>query len=91
MFDKLLADGVVLAFGLAAEEVKTDGEFSHFVWIATANMAGLDKIGAAFAADRAKRTEDERNTIAEMFSSVLEQDKSRSIVTKSRIFKVPTK
>ncbi len=36
IFDKLVADGVVLAFGLAAEEVKTDGEWTHFVWIATA-------------------------------------------------------
>ena len=88
VFDKLIADGALLAYGLAAEEVKTDGDFSHFVWMATSNMAGLDKIGAAFAADRAKRTEDELNTISELFSSVLEQDKSRSLVTKSRIFKI---
>jgi len=88
VFDKLVADGVVLAYGLAAEELKTDGEFSHFVWYATANMAGLDKVGAAFAADRAKRTQDERNTISSLFSSALEQDKSRSLVTRSRIFKL---
>jgi hypothetical protein len=88
VFDKLVAEGVLLAYGLAAEEVKTDGDFTHFIWVATANMAGLDKIGAAFAADRAKRTEDERNTISELFSSALEPDKSRSLVTQSRIFKL---
>lgn len=88
VFDKLIADGVLLAYGLAAEEVKTDGEFSHFIWYATANMAGLDKVGSAFAADRMKRSEDERNTISELFTSALEQDKSRSLVTLSRIFKL---
>ena len=89
VLDKLVADGVVLAFGLGAEEVKTDGEFTHFVWMATANMAGLDKIGPAFAADRAKRTEDERATITELFTSATEPDKARSLVTRSRIFRMP--
>ena len=88
VFDKLVADGVVLAYGLAAEDVKTDGEFTHFVWIATANMAAADKIGPAFAADRARRSEDERAAITEAFGSVLEPDMARSIITRSRIFKV---
>jgi len=88
VFDKLLADGVVLAFGLAAEEVKTDGDFTHFVWMATANMSGLDKIAAAFAADRARRTEAERSQITEAFTSVTDPDMSRSMVTRSRIFKL---
>ena len=88
VFDKLLADGVVLAFGLAAEEVKTDGDFTHFVWMATANMSGLDKIAAAFGADRARRTEAERKEITEAFTSVTDPDMSRSMVTRSRIFKL---
>ena len=88
VFDKLLADGVVLAFGLAAEEVKTDGDFTHFVWMATANMSGLDKIAAAFGADRARRTEAERKEITEAFTNVTDPDMSRSMVTRSRIFKL---
>jgi len=88
VFDKLVADGAVLAYGLAAEDVKTDGDFTHFIWIATANMAGGDKVAAAFTADRARRTEEERNAIADAFNSVLEPDMSRSIITRSRIFKV---
>jgi hypothetical protein len=88
IFDKLVADGVVLAFGLAAEDVKTDGEFTHFVWIATASMADADKIGPAFAADRSKRSEKERNEITEAFLAATEPDKARSIVTRSRIFKI---
>ena len=90
VFDKLVTDGVVLAFGLAQEAIKTDGEFTHFVWMATANMAGLDKIAAAFAADRARRTEDERNSITQAFTDATEPDAARSIVTRSRIFRLPT-
>jgi hypothetical protein len=89
IFDKLVTDGVILAFGLATEAIKTDGDFTHFVWMATANMAGLDKIAAAFAADRARRTEDERNSITQAFTDVTEPDKARSIVTRSRIFRLP--
>lgn len=88
VFDKLMTDGVILAFGLATEAIKTDGEFTHFVWMATANMAGLDKIAAAFAADRARRTEDERNSITQAFTDATEPDKARSIVTRARIFRL---
>ena len=89
VYDKLVADGVVLAYGLAVEEVKTDGDFTHYVWVATANMAAADKIGPAFIADRTRRSEEERNAIADMFLSLIEPDMSRSIVTRSRIFKLP--
>jgi len=91
VFDKLIADGALLAYGLSVEEVKTDGDFTHFVWMATADMAGMDKIRAAFAADRTRRTEDEQKSIADLFASVTEPDKARSIVTRSRIFRLPAK
>ncbi len=88
VFDKLVADGVVLAYGMSVEEIRTDGDWTHFIWIATANMADADKVGPAFTADRARRTADERTAMAEAFSSALDQDKSRSVVTRARIFKV---
>lgn len=89
VFDKLVADGLVLAYGLSVEEVKTDGDFTHFVWMATTDMSGLDKIGAAFAADRARRTDEEQSSIAELFANATEPDKARSVVTRSRIFRLP--
>ena len=88
VYDKLVADGVVAAYGLAVEEVKTDGEWTHFAWMATANMAALEKIGPAFAADRARRSEEERTSIQALFASLTEPDNNRSIVTRSRIFKM---
>lgn len=87
VYDKLVADGVVLAYGLAVEEVKTDGDFTHFIWVATANMGMADRIGPAFGADRGRRSEEERTAIAELFGSLTEPDKARSILTRSRIFK----
>ena len=88
VFDRLIADGTVLAYGLAQEEVKTDGDWTHFVWIATPSMAAADKMGPAFAADRARRSEKDRNEITEAFLESTEPDKARSMVTRSRIFKV---
>jgi hypothetical protein len=88
VFDKLVADGVVMAFGLAAEDVKTDGDWTHFVWIGTATMAAADRIGPAFAADRARRSDKEQREITEAFLDATEPDKARSMITKSRIFKV---
>ncbi len=89
VLDKLVTDGAVLAYGLAVEEVKTDGEFTHFTWISTANMGSMDKVAAAFSADRGRRTEDERRIITAAFTDATEPDKARSIVTRSRIFRMP--
>ncbi len=91
MYDKLVADGVVLAFGLATEAIKTDGDFTHFIWVATSNMAGADKISAAFEAANAKRTDAERAEITATFVDLTDPDSARSVVTKSRIFKLPSK
>jgi hypothetical protein len=89
VFDKLIADGTLLAYGLSSEEVKTDGDFTHFVWMAVADMSGMDKIAAAFAADRARRTDEEQSSMSELFANVTEPDKARSVVTRSRIFRLP--
>ena len=88
VFDKLITDGVVLAYGFAQEEVKTDGDFTNFIWIAMPNMAAVDKVGLAFTADRARRSEDERKALNDAFSGLLDTDKSRSMVTRARIFRV---
>lgn len=88
VYDKLVADGVILAYGMAAEDVKTDGDFTHFIWFGTANLAGIEKVGQAIGADRRRRSEEERTAIADLFTSLTEPDMARSIITRSRIFKV---
>ena len=89
VFDKLVADGALLAYGMSVEEVKTDGDFTHFIWMAGADMAAFDKLNAAFAADRARRTDEEQSAITELFTSLTEPDKARSVVTRCRIFRIP--
>lgn len=89
VLDKLVADGVVLAYGLSVEEVRTDGDFTHFVWYATKDLAGLEKVRQAYMADRDKRSQDEQDAITEAFAKVLDLDASRAEVDRSLIFKLP--
>ncbi len=88
VFDKLVADGVVLAYGLSVEEVRTDGDFTHFVWYATKDLAAFDKVRAAFTADRDKRSQEEQDAISAEFLKTIEPDASRSEVGRSIMFRV---
>ena len=88
VLDKLVADGVVLAYGLAVEDVRTDGDFTHFVWYATKDLASFDKVRAAFMADRDKRSQEEQDAITAEFLKTIDPDASRSEVGRSLIFKV---
>ena len=88
VLDKLVADGTVLAYGLSIEEVRTDGDFTHYVWYATKDLAGMDKVRAAYMADRDKRSQEEQDVITAEFAKVLDLDASRSEIGRSIIFKV---
>ena len=82
VYEKLVADGVVEAWGLAVEEIRTDGNFTHLVWVVTSDLAGMDAVRAAFIADRDKRSEDERDTIAATMNALTDADASRSQVSR---------
>ena len=88
VFDKLVADGVVLAYGLSVEEVRTDGDFTHFVWYATKDLGSFEKVRAAFTADRDKRSQEEQDAITGEFLKTIEPDASRSEVGRSIMFRV---
>jgi len=90
IFDKLLADGVILAYGLAVEDVRTEGDFTHFVWYDVKDLASFDKVRAAFLADRDHRSQEEQDTITHLFVSLTDVDASRSEVGRSLIFHVAT-
>jgi len=90
VFDKLLADGVVLAYGLAVEEVRTEGDFTHFAWYDVKDLASFDKVRAAFTADRDRRSQEEQDALTHLFVSLVDADASRSEVFRSLIFHVPT-
>lgn len=88
VWDKLVADGVVLAYGVAVEELKTDGDFTHFVWYAVRSAEDFNKISAAFTADRGRRSAEERSAITAAFAGLTDTDAARSLVTMSTVFKV---
>ena len=89
VFDKLVADGTILGYGLSVEEVRTDGDFTHFIWIETKDLASLEKVRNAFIADREHRSEEERNALGDLFLSLIDADASRSEVKRSVIFHAP--
>lgn len=88
VLDKLVADGVVLAYGLAIEDVRTEGDFTHFVWYATKDLGSMEKVRAAYMADRDKRSQEEMDVIVAEFNRVSDADASRSEIHRSLIFKV---
>jgi len=90
IFDKLAADGTILAFGLAVEEVRTDGDFTHYTWIATKDLASHDKVRAAVLADREKRSQEEQEAITHLFTSLTDPDAARTELNRSLIFHLPS-
>jgi len=88
ILEKLLADGVILAYGLAVEEVRTSGEFTHFTWYDTKDLAAMDKVRAAVMADREHRSQEEQDAITDLFTKLTDADASRGEVAHSLIFKV---
>lgn len=88
VLDKLVAEGVILAYGLAVEEVKTEGNFTHFTWYGVKDMGAFEKIRNAFIADRDRRSQEERDAITATFTGATEPDAARAIVTRSTVFKV---
>jgi hypothetical protein len=88
VYDKLVADGVILGYGLDVEEVRTSGEFTHFTWVDTKDLAAMDKLRAAFLADRDRRTQEEQDAITNLFTSLLDADASRGEIARSLIFHV---
>jgi hypothetical protein len=89
VLDKLVADGTLLGYGLSIEEVRTDGDFTHFVWMETKDLASFEKVRNAFTADREHRSEEERSALNDLFLSLVDADASRSEVSRCIMFHVP--
>ncbi len=89
VLEKLAADSVVLAYGLSVEDIRTDGDFTHYVWYAVKDMASFDKVRAAFIAVRDRRSQEEQDAISHLFASLQDLDATRSEVQRSLIFHVP--
>src|SRR5258708_19399084 len=52
--DKLMADGVVLAWGVQVSLLRVPGNSTHFIWYAVADYAGVEKVDSAMRAQITK-------------------------------------
>ena len=86
ILDKLVADGVVGAYGIGTEEVRTSGDFTHYAWVSVPNLS--EKVRSAFIADRGKRSAEENEHILHTFDSLTDPNAARSFVLRAVIFKV---
>lgn len=86
IYDKLVADGVVLEYGLGVEAVKTTDDFTHFLWVVTKDLASRDTIRAAFLAYQDSLSEEARNAITAVFADLVEGT-GRQSIARSLIFK----
>jgi hypothetical protein len=89
VFDKMIADGTIMAYALVVEDVRTDGDFTHYTWIATKDLATQDKARAAFFADREKRSPEEQEAITHVFTELTDPDANRTELNRSLIFRLP--
>jgi hypothetical protein len=87
VYEKLLKDGVIAAYGLSVEELKSTNDFTHFSWVATTNLAAADKVRVAFIADRDKRSAEEREAINATFAAAIDGAASRGLLVRSLIFR----
>jgi hypothetical protein len=88
LLEALVKDGTLAAWGLAIEEIRTTGDFTHLLWYVTQDLAGMDKVRVFVNAERDKRTDDERAAITAAFAAVTDPDASRSDLSQIIILKM---
>jgi hypothetical protein len=89
VFDKMIAEGTILAYALVVEDVRTDGDFTHYTWIATKDLAAQDKARAEFLGDRDKRSPEEQEAITRLFAELTDPDANRTQLNRALIFRLP--
>lgn len=57
--DRMMAADVIQSWGVAVPFLRAEGSASHFIWYSTADMSGVEKVQAEFAAALQKMAADE--------------------------------
>ena len=70
VFDKLVADSTLYGYGIDVEEFHSEDPGWRAIWVLTTSLGALDKVDAAFAADRQARSEEERESIGRQFRDI---------------------
>jgi len=86
VWDKLLADGVIYGYGIDVEDFTSLEPGTRWFWVSMPDLATGDKIDATFAADRDKRSEEERAAIGRQFREVTVAGSSHDDLYRAAIF-----
>jgi hypothetical protein len=86
IWDKLVADGTILGYGLDVEDFTSVQPGTRWIWVTLPNLAAGVKIDAAFGADRQRRSEEERATIGNQFREVIVAGSSHDDLLRAIIF-----
>lgn len=65
VYDKLVADGTVISYGLETPEIHRGESWDFMTWWKSSSLAARDAVDAAFDAANAARTEEERKAMRE--------------------------
>jgi hypothetical protein len=72
VYDRLVADGTILNYGLHVPAIHRGEGWTHMGWYGTNDLAARDAVSAAFDAAEAARSEEENAAIGERWSSIFE-------------------
>lgn len=86
ILDALVADNTILGYGLLSEAFTSMGGGWRWLWVRTTNMAAADRISAAFRADRARRSESERQSIGRQFRELIVAGSAHDDLMRSALF-----
>ena len=87
VLEQLYKDGALTAYGVDAELAHTGDPAFRFFWQMLPDADALDKVQAAWAAARAKRTPEERRAIGQAFAELTDgsahRDSQASVIAYS--------
>lgn len=81
VYEKLLEEGTIVAFGLTVEEISTDKPGGHESWYNAPNAEALDKVKAAFRANWGEEDEEGRRARWASIRDVIEEGSHREQMT----------
>ncbi|MDH3283111.1 MAG: ribosome-binding factor A [Acidobacteriota bacterium] len=82
LLDKLVAAGLVHAYGLSIQEVRFTDDFSHRVWVSVPDFASYEKARAMYVAALQKESPELRQALLDL----VDPSADRSIVLRDEIF-----
>ena len=72
VYDKLVADGTILNYGLDTPEIHRGEKWTHMTWYASKDLAARDAVSKAFDAASAARTKEQNEAIGKRWSEYLD-------------------